>query len=174
MADLAYIQAPCAVAGTIGAEASRECVSNVRRPMARQRFTKSFEYFQMRKFIIDMVISTDMALHFGLMAKSRSTRDVFPDIRDWEDVSLILQLMLHLADISNPARPFPRAFAWAEMVVAEFLRQGDEERRLGMPVTSFCDRRLVKMPQSQLGFIRTYLQVTLEESLQQKRKIYSL
>ena len=70
-----------------------------------------------------MVISTDMALHFDLMAKAMRGTDICPDVRKWDDASLLLQLVLHLADISNPSRPFDMAKTWAELVVSEFLRQ---------------------------------------------------
>lgn len=64
-----------------------------------------------------------------------------------------MQLFLHLADVSNPLKPFKMCFAWAGRVLDEFFDQGDEERRLGLPVGMLNDRQKVNKPGSQHGFI---------------------
>eukprot|EP00932_Pfiesteria_piscicida_P000613 SRR837773.10598.p4 GENE.SRR837773.10598~~SRR837773.10598.p4 ORF type:complete len:142 (+),score=51.30 SRR837773.10598:344-769(+) len=43
---------------------------------------------------------------------------------------------------------------WAERIQREFFDQGDEERRLGVPVSALCDRATVTdLGQSQRGFL---------------------
>ena len=56
-----------------------------------------------------------------------------------------MKTALHLADISNPARPNKVCVQWAELVQEEFFKQGDLERERGMnpstPVLApFMDR----------------------------------
>lgn len=65
-----------------------------------------------------------------------------------------MQIVVKIADISNPARYLncryiffliterPNAVMkkWSELVVSEFFSQGDEERSLGLPISTFMDR----------------------------------
>lgn len=69
-----------------------------------------------------MVIATDMAFHFDLMTIGKGA---IPDASNCfhDKSSLVLQLILHISDISNPARPFKLASRWAELLVLEFLHQ---------------------------------------------------
>jgi hypothetical protein len=59
------------------------------------------------------------------------------------------------ADVSNPAKPLPIYLHWTEKILEEFYDQGDEEKRLGLPVTSMpqCDRSKPSVPAGQKGFI---------------------
>jgi hypothetical protein len=91
----------------------------------------------------------------------RGRHQACPDARAWagNERRLLLNTLVHLADLANPARPFPIAAAWAERVITEFMMQGDREAAAGLPVTGFCDRELVAMPGAQLSFIGTFMQV---------------
>jgi hypothetical protein len=42
---------------------------------------------------------------------------------------------------------------WTGLVMEEFYRQGDEERRLGLPISPFMDREAPKLAQCQKGFL---------------------
>merc|ERR1719221_178203 len=64
-----------------------------------------------------------------------------------------MELFLHLADVSNPLKPFPVCHSWAMRVLDEFFAQGDEEKSLGIPVGILNDRDKVNRPGSQHGFI---------------------
>merc|ERR1712176_1339682 len=64
-----------------------------------------------------------------------------------------LELFLHVADVSNPLKPFSICRPWAWRVLDEFFAQGDEEKRLGLPVGMLNDREKVNRPGSQHGFI---------------------
>ena len=68
----------------------------------------------------------------------------------WE----VLCYMLHLADISNLAKPHLVSVKWTDRVLEEFFLQGDEEAQLGLPVSPLCDRETTKKPDSQMGFIQ--------------------
>jgi len=122
------------------------------------------EYTQARQMIISMILSTDMAVHFDLLARFSAAVQACPDARAWDDKArlLLLQMLVHLADLANPARPFFLASAWAERVVTEFLKQGDAEAARGLRVSPPCDRGRVCMPQAQLGFLALFAQPTLE------------
>ena len=68
---------------------------------------------------------------------------------------LLLESALHMADISNPVKPWDIYQRWLSRVMEEFYHQGDLERQLELPVTFGFDRTN-PIPQSkfQLGFIR--------------------
>jgi len=70
-----------------------------------------------------------------------------------KDTILYLELFLHFSDVSNPLKPFPVCQAWAWRVLDEFFAQGDEEKRLGIPVGMLNDRDKINKPGSQHGFI---------------------
>ena len=44
----------------------------------------------------------------------------------------VLEAVLHLSDLSNPARPRALSVAWAERIMEEFFAQGEDEKRLGL------------------------------------------
>merc|ERR1712190_549103 len=50
-------------------------------------------------------------------------------------------------------KPFEIAKAWAYRAIDEFFAQGDEEKKLGLPVGMLNDRDKVNTPGSQHGFI---------------------
>jgi len=57
-----------------------------------------------------------------------------------EQRRIILNGLLHAADISNAARPWYICEEWSNRVVEEFWRQGDEEKRLNLTVSPNMDR----------------------------------
>ena len=62
-----------------------------------------------------------------------------------------MNLLIHSADISNPTRKFDIYWKWAELVVEEFLIQGDKEKEFGIKCS--FDRETMTVYQNQLGFI---------------------
>lgn len=78
---------------------------------------------QIRKLMIDMVLATDMAIHFELINRFKAEMEAKPDVAEWTERSLLFQMAVHLADIANPSRPFHLARGWAERVIEEFCDQ---------------------------------------------------
>jgi cAMP-specific phosphodiesterase 4 len=73
--------------------------------------------------MVDMVLATDMAIHFDLLKRFNTQLDDQPDMSQWAEPNLAYQMLLHLADIANPSRPFHLARGWAERVIQEFCEQ---------------------------------------------------
>lgn len=71
-----------------------------------------------------------------------------------DTITDILNYMIHLADISNPAKTRPLAIYWAERALAEFFLQGDLERSLNLPISPLCDQENTNLATSQRDFIR--------------------
>lgn len=64
-----------------------------------------------------------------------------------------LPFVLHIADISNAAKPHDVSLAWMDAVYDEFFLQGDRERAEGLPVSPLCDRDTTSKPEAQVGFM---------------------
>jgi cAMP-specific phosphodiesterase 4 len=120
-------------------------------------------WIQVRKLIIDAIIHTDMTKHFPMMSRLemmiqlRAANDDQIETscfgQSQEDRLLLLSMILHAADISNPVRPITVASRWADMVTQEFFAQGDLEKSKGYPVSPMCDRQGTLLPETQVKFI---------------------
>lgn len=110
------------------------------------------DYRRVRELIIEMVLNTDIAQHFSMLTKFRAKYiDTLSAKAD--DKLLVLSLLLHAADISNPGRPWRICEQWVNLVMQEFWSQGDRERSRGLPVTYMMDREATNVGKSQVGFI---------------------
>ena len=79
--------------------------------------------------MIQTVLATDMSKHFqdlGLL-KSRMSSDEFDPETD-KDKDMLLNLMFHLADISNPTKSWKLCRKWTDLLYVEFFAQGDLEK----------------------------------------------
>jgi cAMP-specific phosphodiesterase 4 len=84
----------------------------------------------------------------GLMKKDKGAFFKTDDERQ-----LMLNVLLHSADISNAVKPFPTYKMWATRVLEEFFNQGDREKTLGLPVSPMMDRETTIVSVSQINFI---------------------
>lgn len=127
-------------------------------------------YKEARKVAVATILHTDNANHFAMIKdisqvyeaheatceKQAGSSGMLTEYRDkiLEPNRLLwLELFLHLADVSNPLKPFNLSKAWAMRVLDEFFQQGDEEKEQGLPVGMLNDRDKVNKPGSQHGFI---------------------
>ena len=79
-------------------------------------------YTSLRKLIVGCILATDLSKHMEFHNKFQSILDNFQkDNADHR--TLLMQLLIKTADISNPAKPFPIARYWADMVQEEFFIQ---------------------------------------------------
>lgn len=111
-----------------------------------------------RSKMIDAVLHTDMSKHFASVSSMKALVMNYTEKAEMDEESSwkVLCFMLHLADISNPAKPDPLFKVWADRCLEEFFAQGDKEKVLRLPVSPNCDRATTKKAACQLGFI-TYV-----------------
>ena len=108
-----------------------------------------------RGMIIGTVLHTDMSTHFqSVTAMKGLVMNEGAKTLSNDGIWKTLQFMLHLADISNPAKPEPLFRLWTDRCLNEFFAQGDKEREMGLPISPNCDRNSTKRAESQIGFIR--------------------
>jgi len=137
------------------------------------------QYYEVRKVCIDSILHTDNAQHFTMVKEVQmlyevnsemfdASRDVFLESDSTQNVlvqeavecfrlpesrKLIVNLFLHMADISNCTKPFRISRIWSWQILEEFFMQGEAEAKLGVPVQALNDRDRVNRPFSQVGFI---------------------
>ena len=108
------------------------------------------DYKIFRKQMINCVLATDMANHNkSLDFMKQCLKDDY--VHTEEDNLSYMKLLVHSADISNPTKKFNTYYKWAKLVMEEFYFQGDKEKELGLKCS--CDRNVVTLYKSQLGFI---------------------
>lgn len=118
-----------------------------------------------KQAMVDIILSTDMTNHFDVTNKFKLKVDagIFGDkdpetgCASEEDRSILSNLLMHAADLSNAVRPFPTARKWAYDITEEFCAQGDLETKLGLPVSPLCGRADlttdVQKAKMQIGFL---------------------
>jgi cAMP-specific phosphodiesterase 4 len=149
--------------------------------MFRQFDKGSFE--EARKVCVSTILHTDLSVHFDMVKQVNICYELTSEVCEaqayayfanrknsaaggpmeltrqfrqnvlMKEPLLWLELFLHVADISNPMKPFSICQAWAQRVLDEFFAQGDKEKSLGLPVGMLNDRDKVNRPGSQHGFI---------------------
>mmetsp|Transcript_8873 Transcript_8873/g.21201 ORF Transcript_8873/g.21201 Transcript_8873/m.21201 type:complete len:535 (-) Transcript_8873:51-1655(-) len=144
--------------------------------------TNIFEGFKhdhrtrLRKEMVEVVLGTDMSSHFGNVADFKTlVEKLGNDTREWHEekaMSALRVMVLHAMDISNPAKVSALSDKWSDLLRQEFFLQGDQEKRLGLPVSPLCDRETVRFASSQVGFFTIIVQptFTLLADLQQQVK----
>ena len=66
------------------------------------------------------VLATDNAHHFEHMGELRSTLEAGMDPgNNAKHLTILLNIALHAADVSNPAKPFETYMRWTNRVLAE-------------------------------------------------------
>jgi len=133
-------------------------------------FTKE-EYKEARKLCIETILHTDMMIHQTMVKDLQMTyqmnQEIFSEAEDCKDKGLgvpeiqvfsdaktmVMNCILHSADVSNPCRAWEVSHAWAMVCLEEFFAQGDQEKLLNIPVQFLNDRDKLNRPNSQIGFI---------------------
>ncbi|XP_062971920.1 dual specificity calcium/calmodulin-dependent 3',5'-cyclic nucleotide phosphodiesterase 1A-like [Elgaria multicarinata webbii] len=110
------------------------------------------EWRELRRLVIQMVLSTDMSHHFQQMNTLKNCLRCLRQM-EREHKSKIMSMIVHAADISHPAKPWELHEKWAKALMEEFFKQGDKEAALGLPISSLCDRQTTNIAESQIGFI---------------------
>jgi hypothetical protein len=75
---------------------------------------------------------------------------------------VVLNYVIHAADISNPAKIEFVYKKWVDLVFEEFFYQGDLEKKEGLQVSMLCDRSSTSIVKAQIGFIKFVVKPTFE------------
>ncbi|KAJ3190549.1 cAMP-specific 3',5'-cyclic phosphodiesterase 4A [Irineochytrium annulatum] len=112
------------------------------------------EFKSLRETIIEVVLATDLSQHFVILSmfKNKVGQSFDPD-ESREDRVLLWKILMKCSDVSNPTKEWSLYDRWCKLVIEEFMRQGDMEKRLSIPVSPYMDRDNINVPSSQIGFI---------------------
>jgi len=110
----------------------------------------------LRSTMIEMILMTDMSRHFEKLTAFKSVVEEVGQTKDrWENHKIVLlDLLLHSADISNQAKHHEMASKWTDCALSEFFAQGDEEKKRGLPQSQLCNREVTHRARSQIKFIK--------------------
>eukprot|EP01054_Gregarina_sp_Poly1_P003091 Gregarina_sp_Poly_1__3090@NODE_186_length_11711_cov_65_603057_g165_i0_p2_GENE_NODE_186_length_11711_cov_65_603057_g165_i0NODE_186_length_11711_cov_65_603057_g165_i0_p2_ORF_typecomplete_len656_score115_94PDEase_I/PF00233_19/1e04PDEase_I/PF00233_19/7_5e74HD/PF01966_22/7_6e03HD/PF01966_22/0_013_NODE_186_length_11711_cov_65_603057_g165_i01872154 len=117
------------------------------------------DYRYFRKLVIDLILATDMKLHFELI-NSYKLRRGCGDFNPFDDGNrvLTLKLLMKAADLSHGALDWPIHQQLSMAVNEEFWAQGDAEEKLGLPKSPLCDRaKAHEMSKQQVSFLEFIL-----------------
>ena len=109
---------------------------------------------KMRTQLIDIVLATDMSKHFGLsgdLAKLLESEERLEKLSA-SDEMIVMKCVLHMSDISNPAKAWLVSKEWSDRLSVEFSTQGDIEKKEKLPVSPMCDRDTTLQDESSIGF----------------------
>lgn len=88
------------------------------------------------------------------MFKAKITNiETFDPTESREDRMLLYKIMIKCSDVSNPSKDLMLYEPWCKLIMEEFVRQGDMEKKLGLPVSPYMDRDNMNVPSCQLGFM---------------------
>ena len=118
---------------------------------------KTFFYEQwcvFRKIVIEMILATDMSKHFDLLETFKAKYSLGCDLTR-PDIRLdLFKIIIKASDIGHAAKALDLHKKWCGLVIEEFFQQGDEERKMGLPISMYCDRENTVVGKSQTGFIK--------------------
>ncbi|CAD6199821.1 unnamed protein product [Caenorhabditis auriculariae] len=123
--------------------------------------TKRFRYL-----VLEYILATDLKQHFEIiMTFNEKTNDM--DLGSESDRLLLAKLIIKMADINSPTKPYNLHRQWTDRICEEFYEQGDEERRRGMTITPYMDRadaQVAKLQDSFIAHVVSPLAVAMNEA----------
>eukprot|EP00741_Cyanophora_paradoxa_P018983 tig00021108_g18326.t1 len=116
---------------------------------------------EFRRIAISMVLATDLALHFETLGQFK-TRITAPNFGTPDDLRLLLNMGLKVADVGHASKELPLHLRWSARVMEEFFAQGDQEKARSLPCSPFMDRLTTNVPNCQTGFLDFIVQPAIE------------
>lgn len=113
-----------------------------------------------KNIIRELVLGTDMVFHKDHI---KNMTDLLTPAKSYNDLSnQLIKFIIHVADISNCAKPYRSSINWSYRVMEEFFRQGDKEKELSLPLSPLCNRESTSIAISQSNFIKFVIRPSFE------------
>ena len=108
--------------------------------------------------ILLIILATDMGSHKQVLTDFAEITKNY-DINNNNHRMAFMRMMLHGADISNPALNFELATVWSLKIIQEFNSQVWKEEQLGLPISEFMriGYDIEKIKRSQIVFIDLFI-----------------
>ncbi|XP_071942588.1 cGMP-inhibited 3',5'-cyclic phosphodiesterase 3A-like [Antedon mediterranea] len=115
------------------------------------------EFKRFRFLVVEYILATDLKRHFDFLVEfNAKVNDIDAPGINWaseNDRMLACQMCIKLADICGPTKTKDLHINWTNRITEEFYDQGDDERKMGLPVSPYMDRHNAQLPKLQEGFI---------------------
>ncbi|KAG6587266.1 putative cAMP-specific 3',5'-cyclic phosphodiesterase [Phytophthora cinnamomi] len=134
---------------------------------------KDKPYREIRKAIIEMVLSTDLSMHLQLVGNLKAlllqeataipatgsnngaglgAGGALPAPKPVTDPMMIMKVVIKCADIGHAAKKRKLHVIWSALIIEEFFLQGDNERANHSDISPFMDRHSENSAKNQVGF----------------------
>mmetsp|Transcript_9779 Transcript_9779/g.23320 ORF Transcript_9779/g.23320 Transcript_9779/m.23320 type:complete len:462 (-) Transcript_9779:166-1551(-) len=114
------------------------------------------DFAVVRKTVISVILATDMKVHFDIVSQLQAFASAKGDADEDKSKDLVLRVIVHAADLSNPVLPTERARDWAYRAVLEFHNQAELEKKEGLPFAPFMEPHpdnVLELAKLQIGFV---------------------
>ncbi|GMS86162.1 hypothetical protein PENTCL1PPCAC_8337, partial [Pristionchus entomophagus] len=123
--------------------------------LPKNNFIENLDAAETRRFrylVLEYILATDLKQHFEIIM---NFTDKMSELRltNETDRVMVSRMLIKLADVNSPAKPFGLHRQWTERICSEFYLQGDDEKALGMKVTPYMDRKDPEVAKLQHSFI---------------------
>ncbi|KAH3760124.1 vacuolar protein sorting protein 18 [Pelomyxa schiedti] len=116
------------------------------------------EFIEFHQMVTSLVLATDMSKHVEILSQFTSKKSVNDfDYSHKGDVTLVFQIFIKLADVSNQMRSWDTATKWTHLIMEEFYRQGDQEATHMLTKSAFMDRTAPRVSTCQKAFIQFFV-----------------
>ncbi|KAI8850100.1 hypothetical protein BC829DRAFT_390424, partial [Chytridium lagenaria] len=88
------------------------------------------EFRNVRENVVEMVLATDLGKHFELLTmfkKKVVMGDSFDPVGVREDRTLLMQMLMKCADVSNPTKSLPEYNEWIRRITEEWFTQATSQ-----------------------------------------------
>ncbi|KAE8907052.1 hypothetical protein PF003_g8987 [Phytophthora fragariae] len=133
---------------------------------------KDKPYREIRKAIIEMVLSTDLSMHLQLVGNLKALllqeataipatgsnngagvgAGAVAATKPVTDPMMIMKVVIKCADIGHAAKKRKLHVIWSALIIEEFFLQGDNERANNSDISPFMDRHSENSAKNQVGF----------------------
>ena len=102
---------------------------------------------RVRTVVISNVLATDLRVHFNTFTPFTV---MLKESRTKVPLLMVYNIAIKVSDIGNPTKTWSIYTRWTDNMKEEQFRQGDEEKRRGLPLTPFADRNNCDLAKWQL------------------------
>ncbi|KIH64452.1 hypothetical protein ANCDUO_05238 [Ancylostoma duodenale] len=111
-----------------------------------------FQQLPSRYLVLEYILATDLKQHFEIIMMFNEKSSEM-ELLNESDRLLMAKMIIKMADINSPTKPYGLHRQWTDRICQEFYEQGDEERKRGMPITPYMDRTDAQVAKLQDSFI---------------------
>ncbi|KAL3665653.1 hypothetical protein V7S43_009088 [Phytophthora oleae] len=110
------------------------------------------QYSEVRKAIVEMVLSTDLTVHLQLVGSLKTALISQEDAEVEHSPMLLMKIVIKCADVGHSSKALKLHARWSDLIIEEFFLQGDDEHTLGMDISPFMNRNSENSARNQVGF----------------------